>query len=170
MRVPSLTTILYIILPLAILGSFIFAYIQQYFILNLTYFAFIAGILIVWAALGARQETRKISWQQAIKNLEPVTAKFKASHGVTPKVDFMTVRSDMRRYSDSCKVWDAQMDTANGKVAILQDRRSGEIVALDFTVGSRTSPVAQGRWETNMPPQYVPPKTETLLKTKTTPQ
>lgn len=161
-------TFAYIGLPLAILGSFLFAYIEGYFLLNVIYFLFISGILVAIALYGIKHETRKVTWTQALKNIMPVAQKFKVSHGVQPKVKWGTVRNDMRRYSDSGKVWDIQMESQYGNAAVLQDRKTGDIVTFDFTVGERQSPVAQGLWETNLPPMYTPQtgKIETLIKKK----
>jgi len=140
----NLKTIAYIGIPLLVLSSFIFAYIQKYFILNVVYFVFVTGTLVAISLYSIRHETRKVDWKQAMKNIMPVAQAFKVSHGVQPKVRWGTVRSDMRRYSESGKVWDIQMESDKGNAAILQDRKTGDIVTFDFTVGERQSPVAQG--------------------------
>ena len=164
----NLMTLALIGVPLIALSSFVFAYIQGYFVLNVVYFLFVAGVLAAVSLLGVRHETREITWQEALKNIEPVSQKFKVSRGVQPKVLWGTMRSDMRRYSSSGKVWDIQMEAGQGNAAISQDAKSGRIVGFDFNVGTRSSPIAMGLWESNMPPQFVPPaKSLTKVETKT---
>jgi len=163
MKMPSKTTIFYIILPLSIIGSFVFSIINGYVILNLMYYILIFGVLGAWLLLGARQESRKVDWQKALKNIEPISHKFKVSHSdVTPRVEWGMVRSDMKRYSSSGKVWDVQLKYDKGNAAIVQDRKTGDILGFDLTVGERQSPIKQGMWETNLPPQYTGPSKETV--------
>ena len=160
-------TLLYVGIPLIVLGSFVWSYIQGYFVLNVVYFLFIFGILVAFNLYGIKHETRKVDWKHALKNIMPVAQAFKVSHGVQPKVKWGTVRSDMRRYSESGKVWDIQMESDRGNAAVLQDRKTGDILTFDFTIGERQSPVAQGLWETNLPPQYTfPGKSEVTIKKK----
>lgn len=159
-------TFIYVGIPLLSLSTILFAYIQGYLVLDLIYFLFIAGILVAVNLYGIKHETRKVTWTQALKNITPVTQAFKVAHGVQPKVKWGTVRSDMRRYSDSGKVWDIQMESPAGNAAVLQDRKTGDIVTFDMTVGERQSPIAMGLWESNLPPMFTPQKSEVKITKK----
>lgn len=150
------------------LGSFVLAFAQGWFAVQLQYFIILLMIVFGMFVFWHKKESKIIDIEKAYKTCLPELQRFGlASESGAKLLRFFKV-SDNKRFSSYGKVWDLEFKGNPGRSVILVDARTGKIVGGDLHAVPRESPIQTG-WKEPTYMVYPPRRMKRTIKEEVKP-
>lgn len=144
---------LLILLAVAVIGSFVFSYMQGYFHVQMEYFLVTFLGLFGFFYFVYHRSQKSMDYREAIKRSKDVMENL----GTKTSIKRGFAVTDGRRFSKSGKVWDMRAEHGPTETAVFLDKKSGDVVAFDTGANDANSPTQYlWRFQTEASTHYIP--------------